>query len=105
MCCQRMAEKTVLVLFGERKRPVTFLSGGGNETQSLIESVGEVFKDVLGTDSGHRGKLLLQQKSEEWEGEFVDIPECGTVSDRAVLKLSMIDSAGTSTEVKFSKAV
>ena len=34
-----------------------------------------------------------------------DIPECGTVSDRAVLKLSMIDSAGTSTEVKFSKAV
>ena len=41
----------------------------------------------------------------KWEGEFVDIPECGTVSDRAVLKLSMIDSAGTSTEVKFSKAV
>ena len=41
-------EKTVLVCLGERKRTVTFRSGGGNEVESLLESVKEVYKDVLG---------------------------------------------------------
>ena len=43
-------EKTVLVCLGERKRAVTFRSGGGNEVESLLESVKEVYKDVLGTN-------------------------------------------------------
>ena len=57
----------MLVLFGERKCPVTFLSGGGNET--IIDRMSRRdIQRVLGTDSGHCGKLLIQQKSEEGRG-------------------------------------
>ena len=50
-------EKTVPVCLGERKRAVTFRSGGGNEVESLLESVKEVYKDVLGDKCE---QLLLQ---------------------------------------------
>ena len=89
-------EKTVLVCLGERKRAVTFRSGGGNEVESLLESVKEVYKDVLGDKCE---QLLLQSKSEKWQGEFVDI-QSGPIFDQSVLKASVVIPVQTSTEVR-----
>ena len=91
-----VTEKTVLVCLGERKRTVTFRSGGGNEVPSLLESVKEVFKDVLADKCE---QLLLQSKSEKWQGEFIDI-QSGPVDDQSVLKASVVIPVQTLTEVR-----
>ena len=72
-------EKTVLVCLGERKRAVTFRSGGGNEVESLLESV----KEVLG------GKCEQMSKSEKWHGELIDI-QSGPIDDQSVSKASVV---------------
>jgi hypothetical protein len=59
-------EKTVLVHFNERVRPVKF-NGGKDD---LAASVCAAFADVFEVQST---SILLQIKDEEWEGEFVDL--------------------------------
>jgi hypothetical protein len=87
------ATKSVLVCFGERKREVSFTYQASSH-QEQLEAVGvavrEVYSDVLKGEE----ELILQDKREEWDGEFTDL--CGPVPDRAVL-LAVV--AGPSKEV------
>ena len=63
-----MATKEVLVELERSKRPVSFV-GGVNEIAELKKAVIKQFSDKV-TNSG---KLIVQLKSEEWQGEWVDI--------------------------------
>ena len=69
-------EKTVLVQFLKRSRPV---SVHGNKKE-LISRIKEDFHDLVNAED----ELLLQRKDEEWGGEFVDIAEGEEVPDRSV---------------------
>ena len=64
-----------LVCYGERKRPVT-LSSGASLNELRLEVV-ETFRDVLPSSSSAtaQGTLILQIKSEEWDGTFLDLKE------------------------------
>ena len=60
-------EKKVLVCLGERKRAVTFRSGGGNEVESLLESVKEVYKVGVPTKNLRTNNLdstMLKSKNQ-----------------------------------------
>lgn len=77
--------KKVLVCFGERRREVTFSSGGGKEgdISSLLDAVAKVFADVLpAEDPTHQ--LILQKKNEDWDGEFIDA--VGEIPDKSVVR-------------------
>ena len=58
--------------------------------------LGALYKDVLGDKCE---QLLLQSKSEKWQGEFIDI-QSGPVDDQCVLKASVVIPVQTSTEVR-----
>ena len=83
-----VAEKTelkqILVCFGERKRAVVFSSGPTVEAEkvSLLSAIKEEYKDVLEPESN----IVLQQKSEVWDGEFVDVGDATSITDRSVVK-------------------
>ena len=89
-------EKEVLVLFGERKRPVRFKAKEDpiDEKASLISATRDVFKDVLGeqvdANDGQAGPndIILQIKSEKWSGEFVDLHGSMGVADGSVLRMT-----------------
>ena len=74
--------KTVLVCFGERKRPVTY-TVDENEKESLLAAAREVFTDV----DGIVDESVVQVKNEQWGGEFVDLKEDEKIPDRAVLRV------------------
>ena len=76
-------EKTVLVQFLKRSRPVTV---HGNKKE-LISRIKEDFHDLVNAED----ELLLQRKDEEWGGEFVDIAEGEEVPDRSVIKVTVVD--------------
>ena len=77
------AMKEVLVCLGERKRGVSFASGDPDEErEALLQAIVEAFVDVKIRDD-----LVLQLKSEEWGGEFVDLKANQEIPDRAVLKV------------------
>lgn len=79
---ERVLEKTVLCCVKERRREVKFSAQEGkSELLSLIEAVKSVFSDVVLT-----GRLTLQQRSEDWEGEFLDIQERDTIPNHAVVR-------------------
>ena len=70
------AMKEVLVCLGERKRGVSFASGDPDEErEALLQAIVEAFVDMKIRDD-----LVLQLKSEEWGGEFVDLRVLGTVT-------------------------
>ena len=77
--------KTVLVGYRERKRPVTFRMSSDPEAerQSLLAGIRAAFSDV---DWGE-GEEVLQIKSENWGGEFVDLLQA-TIPDHAVLRVA-----------------
>jgi len=61
--------KKVLVCFGERRREVTFSSGGGKEgdISSLLDAVAKVFADVPAEDPMHQ---LSPTEKEMWVLNF-----------------------------------
>ena len=69
-----MDNKRVLVEIGSNRRPVVFKPESGRELVELKQAVVESFRDVLSTTDIK--DLLLQIKSEEWGGEFVDVLDC-----------------------------
>ena len=78
--------KHILACLGERKRPVEFQTQSDDDSSgrdTLLLSIREVFADVLSPDT----EIFLQIKSEEWQGEFVDLGEGAVVPDRAVLRV------------------
>ena len=81
--------KQVLVCFGERKRAVEFSSGATVEAEkdSLLSAIREEYKDVLEPES----VIALQQKSEVWDGEFIDVGDAASITDRSVVKIIVRD--------------
>ena len=83
------ATKSILVCFGERKRAVT-LARDSSVFELKLAIVRE-YSDVLArsstsTDESVAERLILQVKSEEWEGLFVDLKD-GNVPDKSVLRI------------------
>lgn len=82
--------KTVLVLFGERRRPVSFESGSTakEESERLLEAVKVCFSDIIsareGPSTAKESEYFLQKESSEWGG-LIDIT--GFVEDKEVVYL------------------
>ena len=82
--------KTVLVVFGERRRPVSFESGSTakEELERLLEAVKVCFSDIIsareGPSTAKEPEFFLQKQSSEWGG-LIDIT--GFVEDKEVVHL------------------
>ena len=77
-----------LVCFGERRKPVSVSSSASFDDLRL--EVVEAFRDVLpctssATTQDMASSLILQVKSEEWEGTYVDLKE--VTPNKSVLKI------------------
>jgi hypothetical protein len=73
--------RTVLVCIGERKRPVEISQ---NEKRKLFDVFKVAFADVL--EEKPIAKPVIQLKSEEWNGQFVDF-RGDSLPDRAVVRI------------------
>ena len=82
----KMACKSVLVCFGEHKRPVTFSSDPSFERKNLEEAIIDKFDNVIEGSRKPGRSLLLQTKSEGWGGEFVDLPDDAQLPDSSVVR-------------------
>ena len=81
-----MTAKSVLVCFGEHKRPVSFpVSDARGERKKLEEAIAVTFQDVIGELHPDRS-LLLQLKSDGWAGEFVDLSDDAQIPDSSVIR-------------------
>ena len=88
-----MADKRVLVEVGSNRRPVLFKPSNEREDlDGLKRAVLESFRDIL--SSADASNLLLQVKSEEWNGEFIDALDSDVIPDKSVIKVTV-----TTTEV------
>lgn len=82
---------SLLVCYGERKRPISIRSD--SNLSDLRLEVAEAFGDVLPSSSRSTTQdiastLVLQIKSEEWEGTFVDLKEGDPLpANKSVLKI------------------
>ena len=89
MACEQ-TEKTVLVRFCERSRPITFTSGGSDsesDSDLVLKQFLRTFDDQITKSAAQRNELFLQIKEEEWGGEFVDVSREQVIPDRSVLKV------------------
>ena len=84
-------KKTVLCVFMDRRRPVSFSSDtdGKTERQKLLEAVKATFSDILSTGEGSSSTVsyFLQTESSEWGGALVDITENVVVEDHGTVHL------------------
>ena len=97
--------KQVLVVFGDRRRPVTFnCSTDGSqgdrakeEYEWLVRAVESTFEDVLyaeeGSSTSNTGSFYLQVESREWGG-MIDVTPCTIVPDHEVVFLCRHESCG-----------
>ena len=70
--------KTILVDFGERRKPITFSS-------SIERSLKEGIAAAFGFQQPAR-ELIIQLKSEDWGGMWIDVDDPETIPDRSVVK-------------------
>ena len=95
-----MAKKEILVVFGDRRRPIIFepCESEKEERARLIEAVRTAFSDLLGPQSQPSedskqdvlpGMYLLRE-SEKWGDQLVEVLE--SIEDSAVLQLCKYDS-------------
>ena len=93
--------KTVLAIFGERRRPVTFECGctAKEELQNLFQAVTVCFSDVISASEGSSTtkQYFLQQESSDWGGTMIDIT--GFVTDKAVVHLCCAKTASSEVRV------
>ena len=82
MYCAMAASKTVLVCVGERKRAVVI---NDDEKSSFLDIVITAFADVL--EEKPIKKPVIQIKSEQWKGEFVDFEEGSIIPDKSVVRI------------------
>ena len=92
--------KTVLCVFKERRRPVTFRTSNDAqvERKHLLEAVRVSFADVISSGEGTSASssYFLQTESPEWGG-MVDVTGC--VEDRAIVHLCYESAEPVSTIV------
>ena len=74
-----------LVIFGSRKRPITYSPSITKE--DILQEIINLFSDVDELQFVESSELVLQIKSEEWYGEFVDVIEGSNIPDRSVLQI------------------
>ena len=74
-----------LVIFGSRKRPITYSPLITKE--DILQEIINLFSDVDELQFVESSELVLQIKSEEWYGEFVDLIEGSDIPDRSVLQI------------------
>ena len=72
--------KTVLVCVGGRKRTVSFSCGEESDRVRLLVAANAVYQGVAVFD----GKTIVQMKSEEWSGEFIDVED---TPDKAIVRV------------------
>lgn len=78
-----MAEsKTILVCVGERKRPVVI---NVDEKRSFFDIASAAFADVF--EEKPIKKPVIQIKSEQWKGEFVDFQDGCQIPDKSVVRI------------------
>ena len=82
-----MDEISVLVCYGERRRPLKTSSS----FLALKEAVLAEFTDIFPVERD-RCELLFQRKDDSWGGVFVDIVEEEPIPDRSVVKVSVLYS-------------
>ena len=91
--CYLMAEaekKSVLVCFGEHKRPISYTPSTDAKTErKAIEDA--IIDDVIGESLGPGRTLLLQLKSEGWAGEFVDMAEDAVIPESSVVRVVVLE--------------
>lgn len=81
--------KQVLVRVGENSQPVTIELGDLSDVERLKQSIYKCFNDVLKVHASE--SILLQIKSEFWNGEFVDIEDTATmIPDKSVVKVKIL---------------
>ena len=82
-------KKSVLVCVGERKRTVSWtVRDGEGDLDVLVEAVKAAYNDVYSPSPDEH--LVLQIKSEDWNGEFVDLSSDAAIPDRSVLKVVQV---------------
>lgn len=90
---------TVLVLFGQHTRPVSFVPGTNpEETQkAMLTAILSAFSDKLPPKSS----LILQIRDDEWGGMFVDLIS-QEILDRSVVKVLVDDSSKQVSDILLS---
>lgn len=81
--------RQALVVFKDWKRPVQFASGRseGNDTAAVIQAIKATFPEIT-----KDAECRLQVKSEEWGGEYLDLPEHAPIPDRSTLKVIILEA-------------
>ena len=91
-------QKTVLCVFKDRKRPVTFLGDqdAKKERQNLLEAVKASFSDLLEGSSGAQSapQCFLQYQSSEWG--MIEVT--GRIQDRNTVHLCLSSGDGNVSE-------
>ena len=87
-------KKEVLVVFGDRRRPVTYSLDDSKKEQSiLLEETKKVFGDVLDGSSA----FFFQTRSKKWDDQLVDV--VNNILDGSTLYL--FQESSSSTKVKY----
>ena len=98
---ENKSTKEVLICFGDRKRPVKFVTSENDpdeELPSLTAAAKAAFSDILERENTQQ--LILQIKSERWNGEFVDVLANGnTIPDNSVLQMYLGETEKSRQEV------
>ena len=84
-----MSIKSVLVCVGERKRPVTLAND--SSVNELKLAIVREYQNILprsssSTDQSVADRLVLQIKSEDWGGVFVDLKDEDDYPDKSVVE-------------------
>ena len=85
------ATKEVLVCFGERKRPITLANNAAVEDLKLcvVREYGDVIpRSSSATDETLASSLILQIKSERWDGVFIDVKPGDEIVDKSVFRVA-----------------
>ena len=81
----------VLVCLGERKRLLTLsndVSVDGLKLRVVREYINVILRSTKVTDEAIASSLILQVKSEAWEGVFVDVKPGDEVVDKSVFRVA-----------------
>ena len=77
--------KRVLVEIGNNRKPVCFVSDPA-ERESDLALVKKAIVSVFNVQLSESESILVQVKSEEWGGLWVDVGEGEQIPDKSVLK-------------------
>ena len=78
---EKTSEKTVLCCLKEHKVTVTYSKGSIEELTQAVRD--EFTSGAIPTDS----TVFFQLKSEDWDGEFIDVKKDDDIPDRSVLRV------------------